>query len=109
MLARFLKKQVSPEIESVDQIELEYAESGELRPSRLLGEPEGIRGANQTSPDVAFIVNGGKGLILTENKYTEHSFYLCSGKKPQHGNPDIKRCMDIEAVLRNPQEICYMM
>jgi len=109
MLAEFLKKQVSPDIETLDHIELEYAESGELRPSSLLGEPEGIRGANQTSPDVAFIVNGGEGLILTENKYTEHSFYPCSGRKPQYGNPDTKRCMDIEAVLKNPRKICYMM
>ena len=78
LIASFLKEHVDFRINTVDQVESEYAEEGDLCPSQLLGEPEGSRGANQTSPDVAFIVNGGTGLILTENKYTEHSFYECS-------------------------------
>ena len=108
LLAIFLNKFVSNKIKTVDRIELEYAEGGKLDPAGLLGEPQGTKGANQTSPDVAFVVNGGKGLILTENKYTEHSFYPCSGRKPDYGNPDIKRCLDIEKVLSDPKEICYM-
>ena len=108
LLAGFLNKYVCDKIKIVDNIELEYAEGGQLSPSELLGEPQGTRGANQTSPDVAFIVNDGAGLILTENKYTEHSFYPCSGRKPEYGNPDIKRCMDIEKVLGNTKETCYM-
>jgi len=107
ILAGFLNKYISDKIRSVDGIELEY-EHSKLKPAVLLGEPEGTRGANQTSPDVAFIVNGGKGLILTENKYTEHSFYPCSGRKPEYNNPDIRRCLDIEKVLVNPKGICYM-
>ena len=104
ILAGFLNKFVSDKIKSIDRIELEYAEDEDLKPSKLLGEPEGTRGANQTSPDVAFIVNEGKGLILTENKYTEHSFYPCSGRKPDYGNPDINRCLDIESIA----DTCYM-
>jgi len=108
ILAGFLNKFVNNKIKTVDRIELEYAEDGKLKPSELLGEPQGTRGANQTSPDVAFVVNGDKGLILTENKYTEHSFYPCSGRKSNYGNPDIKRCLDIEKVLGNTKETCYM-
>lgn len=107
LLADFLHETVSPEIETVDQIELEYAEEGDLAPSKLLGEPQGVRGANQTSPDVAFIVNGGRGLILTENKFTEHSFYECSGRNPKYGNPDRNRCLNLADVLGNPHQICF--
>ncbi len=107
ILADFLNKHVSDRIKTLDRIDLEY-EDDKLKPAQLLGEPKGTRGANQTSPDIAFVVNGGKGLILTESKYTEHSFYPCSGRKPEYGNPDIKRCLDIEKVLRDPKAICYM-
>ncbi|MFC1737971.1 hypothetical protein ACFL1G_02850 [Planctomycetota bacterium] len=108
LLAGFLNKYINDKIKTVDRIELEYAEGGKLNPKKLLGEPQGTRGANQTSPDVAFIVNGRKGLVLTENKYTEHSFYPCSGRKTEHGNPDIKRCLDIVRVLDNTKDTCYM-
>jgi len=106
LLASFLKTHVDPAIETVDKIELEYAEEGCLCPSKLLGEPEGSRGANQTSPDIAFIVNGGKGLVLTENKYTEHSFYECSGRKY---SPDPQKCLDIQAVLDDLDNTCYQL
>jgi hypothetical protein len=105
-LASFLRKQVDSSIETIDRIELEYAEEGQLRPSKLLGEPEGNRGANQTSPDMAFIVNGGKGLILTENKYTEHSFYECSGRKY---SPHPEKCLDIQGVLDDLDNTCYQL
>ena len=106
LLTSFLRSNVDPTIETVDRIELEYAEDGELCPSQLLGEPEGSRGANQTSPDIAFIVNNGKGLVLTENKYTEHSFYECSGRKY---SPDPKRCLDIQSVLEDTENTCYQL
>lgn len=103
-LGGFLKR-VSPLIESVDSIELEYEEEPPLDPATLLGEPAGgKRGKNQTSPDVAFIVNGGKGLVLTENKFTEHSFYECSGRK--YNNPDPKRCMDFERLYDDLESNC---
>src|SRR5665647_1298327 len=75
LLATYLAARVDERIRSVDSIELEYAEPGDLSPSRLLGEEGGSRGSGQTSPDIAFLVNEGAGLLLVENKLTEHSFY----------------------------------
>lgn len=110
MLAGFLKENVCSRIKSVDKIELEYAEEPPLDPITLLGEPDsGKRGKNQTSPDVAFIINGGKGLMLTENKFTEHSFYECSGRKKEYGNPDIKRCLDFRFVFSDIVNNCYQL
>ena len=87
LFASFLKCHVDPEINSVGAIELEYAEGGDtpLHPRRLLGEPGGTRGANQTSPDLGLVVNGGRGLVLVENKFTEKSFYKCP-KRPNKGD-----------------------
>jgi hypothetical protein len=109
ILAGFLRKYVSPIIDTVDRIELEWAEKPPLDPTTLLGEPRGQRGKNQTSPDVAFIVNGGKGIVITENKFTEHSFYPCSGRKEIYGNPDIKRCMNLGMVYSDVANQCYML
>ena len=77
LLARFLADHVDRRIVGIERLELEWAEEAPLDPSSLLGEPKGRRGANQTSPDVAFVVslqNGGRGLVLTESKFTAHSF-----------------------------------
>lgn len=110
VVAGFLREKVCSLIESVDKIELEYAEEPPLDPITFLGERNsGKRGKNQTSPDVAFIVNGHRGLILTENKFTEHSFYECSGRKKKYRNPDIKRCLDFELVLSDPAKNCYQL
>lgn len=109
LLAGFLNKFVSNKIKTVDRIELEYAEGGKLNPAELLGEPQGTRGANQTSPDVAFIVNGHTGLILTENKFTEHSFYKCSGRKKKYDNPDIKRCLNFRLIYSDIINNCYQL
>ncbi len=112
LLASFLRNAVSDGIVSVDRIELEYAEEGELAPSALLGEVGGRRGSGQTSPDVAFLVNRGSGIILTESKLTEHSFYTCSARtkasKPDRpGNPDPERCMNARAVIDDPETLCH--
>jgi len=112
MLAGFLKEHVSAAIETVEAVELEYAEAPPLDPQTLLGEPEGgQRGANQTSPDVAFLVRNmrGKGLILTENKLVEHSFYPCSGRKPDVGNPDSCRCLDWRKLLSDLPGQCWQL
>ena len=112
ILAGFLKEHVSPDIEAVETVELEYAEASPLDPQTLLGEPEGgQRGVNQTSPDVAFLVRtiGGKGLILTENKLVEHSFYPCSGRKSDVQNPDCRRCMDWQKLLSDLPGQCWQL
>ena len=115
LLAGFLRERVHPSIASVDRLELEYAEPEDspLHPSRLLGEMGGSRGAGQTSPDLGFIVNGGRGLILTENKWVEHSFYRCSGQEKtgndkRAANPDLGRCLVPASVLANPQGQCEL-
>lgn len=114
LLAGFLQEYVSPEIQSVDRIELEYAEpeNSPLHPSPLLGEQGGSRGTGQTSPDVAFLVNGGRGLILMENKFVEHSFYPCSartqdGNATRPKNPDLSRCNDTLALLDDFETLCH--
>ncbi len=109
IIASFLHEHVSPLIETVDQVELEWAEKPPLDPATLLGEPHGQRGKNQTSPDIAFVVNGGKGIVLTENKFTEHSFYPCSGRKRTYGNPDPQRCMNLNKVTNDTANQCYML
>ena len=115
LLAGFLHAHVSPAIRSVEALELEYAESEEspLHPARLLGEPGGRRGAGQTSPDLAFLVNGGHGLILVENKFVEHSFYTCSGRKVKGSvarpvNPDPARCYRTQDLPQNYETLCHL-
>ncbi len=115
MLTGFLRQSISPEIQSVSGIELEYEpQDTTLKPSRLLGEMDGGRGAGQTSPDVAFLVETlkGPGLILVECKFTEHNFYGCSGRKlsPSNGNPnrDLARCLNPTAIFNNPQKECHL-
>jgi hypothetical protein len=111
LLAAFLSKHVDGNIKAVTDIELEYAESSPHDPSTLLGEPDGRRGANQTSPDVAFKVimtNGRPGLVLVESKFTEHSFYGCSGRKSEYGNPDRDRCIN-RSSFDNPESFCWLM
>ena len=112
LLARFLADHVDRRIVGIERLELEWAEEAPLDPSSLLGEPKGRRGANQTSPDVAFVVslqNGGRGLVLTESKFTEHSFYACSGRKKEYGNPDPRRCLSAQAVFDDPGSQCHLL
>ncbi len=112
LFASFLKRRVAMEIDSLEEIELEYAEDGELHPSRLLGEEGGTRGANQTSPDLGLLVNGGQGLVLVENKLTEKSFYECSawrhkGSSRRSGNPDPDRCNRPAEVVKDHADQCH--
>ena len=112
LLAGFLKSHVAPDVQSVEAVELEYAEEGDLHPSSLLGELGGSRGSGQTSPDLAFLVNRGQGLVLTENKLVEHSFYRCSARRrydtsERVGNPDPGRCEHALAVLDDPEAQCH--
>jgi hypothetical protein len=112
LLAGFLREHVHSAIQSVEEVELEYAGDGDLRPSSLLGEEGGRRGSGQTSPDVAFRVNRGRGLVLTESKFVEHSFYPCSACSPagtpkRPGNPDPARCGNPLSVLADPAGQCH--
>lgn len=115
LLACFLKSQVSPEIDAVEQVELEFEAAGDLKPGPLLGESGGSRGRQQTSPDVAFIVRtvGGKGgVILTECKYTETSFYNCraftnQGLRGRSANSDPSRCLNLPRLLLDPYQQCH--
>ncbi len=112
LFASFLKRHVAPEIDSLEEIKLEYAEDGELHPSHLLGEKGGTRGANQTSPDLGLLVNRGRGLVLVENKLTEKSFYECSawrhkGSSRRLGNPDPNRCNHAADIVKNHADQCH--
>ncbi len=114
LFASFLKNRVGTEIDSLEEIELEYAEDkhSALHPSRLLGEEGGTRGANQTSPDLGLLVNGGRGLVLVENKLTEKSFYECSawrhkGSSRRNGNPDPDRCKRPAEVVKDHANQCH--
>ena len=112
LLASFLKKHVADEIDSLESMELEYEGEGELHPSPLLGERRGTRGANQTSPDLGLSVNGGRGLVLVESKFTEHHFYRCSALHAKGGrgrpkNPDPDRCNHLATVASDPATQCH--
>jgi len=89
LLAGFLSAQVGSHISSIRKVELEWEHETDarFRPPELLGEKDGSRGSNQTSPDVAFdgVTEDGRSvLVLTEVKFTERHFYPCSVfKKPE--------------------------
>jgi hypothetical protein len=107
LLASFLAHAVDPRVESVEALELEWAGDRELSPRTLLGEMGGRRGRGQTSPDIALSANRGEGLLLIENKMTEHSFYACtartgSGSAASPGHPDPARCDDTAALVADP-------
>lgn len=107
LLAGFLRAHVDARVASVEALDLEWTGDRELSPRVLLGETGGTRGRGQTSPDIAFRVNGGAGLVLVENKLVEHSFYACSarthsGSVARPGNPDAARCDDVGGLLADP-------
>ncbi|GAH32954.1 unnamed protein product, partial [marine sediment metagenome] len=115
----FLSQQLALRVTNIETLELEYAAPGNLEPKRLLGELGGKKGSMQTSPDVAVLFgceDGKSGIYLIENKYTEHSFYNCSGAKKTQGkmhserglppNDNPKRCENAIEVFRNPEKMC---
>jgi hypothetical protein len=105
LLCNFLRTTVSTEITEVNSLELEFLEDDQkLSPAVLLGEPQGGRGFNQTSPDFGMKVKTtrGDGLVLVECKYTETSFVNCSGLKKKHANPNESRCFDDRLLFDNP-------
>ncbi len=109
VLAGFLRAQSGLPIAAVTVIELEYALPAPLDPGTLLGERDGKRGANQTSPDVAFealLDDGRPALVLTEVKFVEHSFYDCSGCKALPREERRGTCWDLSHVLTDPTTRC---
>ena len=113
LMLGFLQRNVSRNITRISDVELEFALPGAASPENLLGEKGGTRGSGQTSPDVAFIVETetGNGLILTECKYTEHSFYPCSARRTTDSenkvaNPDPTRCVNQPAGVTY-KNICH--
>lgn len=112
LFASFLQRRVAADIDSLEEIELEYEdECHGLRPLRLLGE-KGTRGANQTSPDLGLLVNGGQGLVLVESKLAEKSFYPCSASKERDRNgrpvnPDPDRCSRPSEVVVDHTNQCH--
>ncbi|MFA5820468.1 MAG: hypothetical protein WC854_14475, partial [Bacteroidales bacterium] len=115
LMLEFLQQKISNQITEITDVELEFAfpHGDPLHPSNLLGEEDGSRGSGQTSPDVAFLVTTRQadGLVLTECKYTEHSFYRCSArrtedKEKRKGNPDPAKCLK-PANLCDYKTICH--
>ena len=113
IFASFLKSHVAEEIDSLEEIELEYEDSdSRLRPSHMLGEEGGTRGSGQTSPDLGVLVNDGRGLVLIESKLAEDSFYDCSARLPKNrrrlpDNPDPDRCNNPLAVAKDYAGRCH--
>ena len=56
LLGRFLAERIDRRIIGIERLELEYAENSPRDPTTLLGEPQGKRGANQTSPDIGTVL-----------------------------------------------------
>ena len=68
-----------------------------------------------TQVDVFFTVTRRDkpiGYLLAEVKFTEPEFGSCRGAIPakptKPGNPDSSRCLNLQAVLKNPQTMCWM-
>jgi hypothetical protein len=109
LVASFLRARVGLPVREVSAVELEYALRAPLDPGTLLGEHDGKRGANQTSPDVAFeatLDDGRSALVLTEVKFVEHSFYDCSGFKALDPADRVATCGALDRVLESPGTRC---
>ncbi len=110
LVTEFLATCVSGSISSVEAVELEWEhQRTALQPPTLLGETDGSRGTNQTSPDVAFDVvlrGGGRGVVLTEVKFTEHNFYACSIRKQLDAARKATSCHSLSLLEADPQGLC---
>ena len=74
-----------------------------------------MRGSGQTSPDLAirFRTEDGKnGIILIESKFSEHSFYSCSGySKTKPGKPvneKKERCLNPSLIVDSDFNECHL-
>ncbi len=118
LLAEWLTHETKLDISEIIRLELEYEDPNpKLNPGNLLGESsQGTRGSGQTSPDLAVVfktTNGETGVLLIESKFTEHSFYVCSGyqKKSQTANipnPDKTRCLNPGSIVSSGFKDCHL-
>lgn len=118
LLSEYFKAQTNLDIETIQSVELEYEDDDlDLKPSKLLGEEnKGIRGSGQTSPDLAIVFktkDGEDGILLIECKFTEHSFYICSGFKKKNSsgkepNQNNTRCLDTKGIVASHFTDCHL-
>jgi len=118
LLSKWLSQQLQLDISEIVKLELEYEDPiPDLKPGLLLGENnQGMRGSGQTSPDLAVLfktAHGKKGILLIESKFTEHSFYVCSGYQKKTltkniPNPDKTRCLSTTSILSSDFEDCHL-
>lgn len=118
LLSKWLSQHIDLNISEIVRLELEYEDPlPDLKPGLLLGENnQGMRGSGQTSPDLAILFktsHGRNGILLIESKFTEHSFYVCSGyqKKTQTKNipnPNNKRCLNTIGLLTSDFSECHL-
>ncbi|MGA2408508.1 MAG: hypothetical protein ABSF81_17420 [Bacteroidales bacterium] len=118
LLSKWLSKQIQLDISEIVKLELEYEDPiPDLKTGLLLGENnQGMRGSGQTSPDLAVLfktAQGKKGILLIESKFTEHSFYVCSGYQKKTltnniPNPDKTRCLSTTSILSSDFEDCHL-
>lgn len=118
LIAGFLSDVIELDGWDVSGVELEYAAYAPLDPATVLGERRGHRGANQTSPDVAFMLSkpsGIKGIVLVECKYVESDFGICSGYsqtkkllRSRTANPNRDRCNNASLIVEDPENSCHL-
>jgi hypothetical protein len=110
LLAGFLRAKVDPRIRTVHEVSLEFEDDEPLTTGSLLGEKDGGRGFNQTSPDVGVRVElqgGQEGLVLIEVKFCEKSFSSCSARRKElvpRGRQG--ECDDLAYVVSNSSSRC---
>jgi len=118
LLAEYFKIETGLDIDEITEVELEFEDKDKTyKPANILGEDtKGGRGSGQTSPDLAILFKtkqGEDGILLIESKFTEHSFYSCSGYKKQNPsgripNPENKRCLDTKGILASGYTDCHL-
>jgi len=117
LFANFLKQVTGLDIHEITDMDLEYEDDvNDFKPGKLLGEDDGgMRGSGQTSPDLAirFRTEDGKnGIILIESKFSEHSFYSCSGySKTKPGKPvngKKERCLNPSLIVDSDFKECHL-
>lgn len=118
LLSKWLNECLYLDIAEIIKLELEYEDPDpDLKPDSLLGENnQGMRGSGQTSPDLAILFKTASqknGILLIESKFTEHSFYVCSGYQKKSitiniVNPHPERCLNPTNLLASDFQDCHL-